>query len=106
MPAGERFDWYADSIAREVMPAAPSGERPAAFQGEAAVLDPGHLRVSHFALRRCIRGAPPPALIRRGDPEHLGRPELGAHRVQSIAARQPFGACGLTGKTLRPRLLP
>ncbi|MCY0930347.1 hypothetical protein OTB20_29990 [Streptomyces sp. H27-H1] len=68
VPAGDRFDWYADIIARAVMPAALSSERPADFRGEAAVLDLGQLRVSKFALSR-LRSRRTPALIRRGDPE-------------------------------------
>ncbi|MFF5471985.1 hypothetical protein [Streptomyces achromogenes] len=41
IPPEERLDWYSDSVSREVMPAQLSCERPAEFQGEAAVLDLG-----------------------------------------------------------------
>ncbi|MFF4100767.1 helix-turn-helix domain-containing protein [Streptomyces sp. NPDC001903] len=68
VPAGERFDWYADIISREVMPAALSSERPADFQGEAAVLDLGELRVARFDLSP-VRSRRTAAMIRRGDPE-------------------------------------
>lgn len=68
VPAGERFDWYADIISREVMPTALSSERPADFQGEAAVLDLGELRVAKFDLSP-LRSRRTPAMIRRGDPE-------------------------------------
>ncbi|MFE5537531.1 helix-turn-helix domain-containing protein [Streptomyces sp. NPDC056492] len=68
VPAGERFDWYADVISREVMPAALSSERPADFQGEAAVLDLGELRVARFDLSP-LRSRRTAAMIRRGDPE-------------------------------------
>lgn len=59
VPAGERFDWYADVISREVMPAALSSERPADFQGEAAVLDLGNSVSRGLPSRHCVRGAPP-----------------------------------------------
>ncbi|MGW7102357.1 AraC-like ligand-binding domain-containing protein [Streptomyces sp. NPDC054838] len=86
LPARERFDWYADIISREVMPAALSSERPADFQGEAAVMDLGRLRVARFALSP-LRSRRTPALIRRGDPEQYqlallrkGATSLSQHR--------------------------
>jgi AraC-like DNA-binding protein len=66
--AGERFDWYSDIVAREVMPVALSSERPAEFHGEAAVLDLGETRVSRFSLSP-LTSRRTAALIRRGDPE-------------------------------------
>ncbi|MFK0219747.1 helix-turn-helix domain-containing protein [Streptomyces vinaceus] len=68
VPAGDRFDWYADVISREVMPAALSSERPSDFRGEAAVLDLGELRVARFDLSP-LRSRRTAAMIRRGDPE-------------------------------------
>jgi AraC-like DNA-binding protein len=68
VPAGERFDWYAEVVSREVMPAVLSSERPADFQGEAAVLDLGDVKAARFALSP-LRSLRTPALIRRGDPE-------------------------------------
>lgn len=50
IPAGDRFDWYSEIVSSEVMPARLSCERPAAFQGEAAVLDLGETRASRFSL--------------------------------------------------------
>lgn len=68
VPKGDRFDWYSDIVSSEVMPARLSCERPAEFQGEAAVLDLGEIRASRFSLSplRSRRTAP---MIRRGDPE-------------------------------------
>ncbi|WP_330294426.1 helix-turn-helix domain-containing protein [Streptomyces sp. NBC_00503] len=68
LPAEERFDWYSDIVAREVMPAALSSERPTEFQGEAAVLDLGEIRASRFSLSP-LRSRRTAAMIRRGDPE-------------------------------------
>ncbi|MGW6704555.1 AraC-like ligand-binding domain-containing protein [Streptomyces sp. NPDC054956] len=68
VPARERFDWFSDLISREVMPAALSSDRPADFQGEAAVLDLGQLRVARFALSP-LRSRRTAAMIRSGDPE-------------------------------------
>ncbi|MGW3915013.1 AraC-like ligand-binding domain-containing protein [Streptomyces sp. NPDC005070] len=86
IPAGERFDWYSDIVSREVMPAALSSERPAEFQGEAAVLDLGEVRVSRFSLSP-LRSRRTPAMIRCGDPEQYqlallrkGATSLSQHR--------------------------
>ncbi|MGG8408819.1 helix-turn-helix domain-containing protein [Streptomyces sp. 12297] len=68
LPAGDRFDWFSDMVAREVVPTAISSERPAEFRAEAAVLDLGELRVSRLAYAP-LRSRRTPALIRRGDPE-------------------------------------
>ncbi|WP_405486272.1 helix-turn-helix domain-containing protein [Streptomyces sp. NBC_00096] len=89
VPAGERFDWYADIISREVMPAALSSERPAEFQGEAAVLDLGELRVAKFALSP-LRSRRTPALIRRGDPEQY---QLALLRKGSTSMSQHRNEC-------------
>ncbi|WP_328302527.1 helix-turn-helix domain-containing protein [Streptomyces sp. NBC_00435] len=89
VPAGERFDWYADIISREVMPAALSSERPAEFQGEAAVLDLGDLRVAKFALSP-LRSRRTPALIRRGDPEQY---QLALLREGSTSMSQHRNDC-------------
>lgn len=86
IPASERFDWYSDIVSREVMPAALSSERPAEFQGEAAVLDLGNIRASRFSLSP-LRSRRTAAMIRRGDPEQYqlalvrkGATSLSQHR--------------------------
>ncbi|MCX5613588.1 MULTISPECIES: helix-turn-helix domain-containing protein [unclassified Streptomyces] len=86
VPEGERFDWYSDIVSREVMPAALSSERPAEFQGEAAVLDLGDIRASRFSLSP-LRSRRTAAMIRRGDPEQYqlallrkGATSLSQHR--------------------------
>ncbi|WP_330294245.1 helix-turn-helix domain-containing protein [Streptomyces sp. NBC_00503] len=88
VPAGERFDWYSDIVAREVMPAALSSERPTEFQGEAAVLDLGEIRASRFSLSP-LRSRRTAAMIRRGDPEQYqlallrkGSTSLSQHRSE------------------------
>ncbi|MCX4981334.1 AraC family transcriptional regulator [Streptomyces sp. NBC_00572] len=71
LPGGERFEWFADMISREVMPTRLTmlgGERPAGFTAEAALLDLGELQVSKVAYSP-LRSQRTPALIRRGDPE-------------------------------------
>ncbi|MCY0934905.1 hypothetical protein [Streptomyces sp. H34-S4] len=92
---GEAVDWYADIIAREVMQAALSGERPADFRGEAAVLDLGQLRASKFAPSP-LRSRRTPALIRRGDPERYqlallrrGATSMSQHRNESCGGSTP-----------------
>ena len=88
VPAGERFDWYSDIVSREVMPAALSSERPAEFQGEAAVLELGDIRASRFSLAP-LRSRRTAAMIRRGDPEQYqlallrkGATSLSQHRSE------------------------
>ncbi|MFD8643661.1 helix-turn-helix domain-containing protein [Streptomyces zaomyceticus] len=68
LPQGERFEWFADMISREVMPTRLTSERPAEFSAEAALLDLGELQVSKVAYSP-LRSQRTPALIRRGDPE-------------------------------------
>lgn len=68
LPHGERFEWFADMISREVMPTMLTSERPAEFSAEAALLDLGELQVSKVAYSP-LRSRRTPALIRRGDPE-------------------------------------
>ncbi|MCX5391149.1 AraC family transcriptional regulator [Streptomyces sp. NBC_00094] len=68
LPEGERFEWFADMISREVMPTALSSELPGTFSAEAALLDLGELQVSNVAYTP-LRSRRTPALIRRGDPE-------------------------------------
>lgn len=60
LPVGERFDWFSDTLSREVVPTALSTERPAEFQAEAAVLELGELRVARLEFSPSTRGAPPP----------------------------------------------
>ncbi|MFD5815925.1 helix-turn-helix domain-containing protein [Streptomyces sp. NPDC127038] len=90
VPAGERFDWYSDIVSREVMPAALSSEQPAEFQGEAAVLDLGDVRVSRFSLSP-LQSRRTAAMIRRGDPEQYqlallrkGATSLSQHRNECV----------------------
>ncbi|MFJ7206593.1 helix-turn-helix domain-containing protein [Streptomyces sp. NPDC098789] len=88
VPAGDRFDWYSDVVSSEVMPATLSCERPADFQGEAAVLDLGDIRASKFSLAP-LRSRRTAAMIRRGDPEEYqlallrkGATSLSQHRSE------------------------
>lgn len=68
LPPGERFDWFSDLTAREVMPTALSTDCAAGFEAEAAVLELGDVRVGRFAFSP-LRSRRTPALVRRGDPE-------------------------------------
>ncbi|MFF5436382.1 helix-turn-helix domain-containing protein [Streptomyces achromogenes] len=86
IPPEERLDWYSDSVSREVMPAQLSCERPAEFQGEAAVLHLGGVRVTRAAMSP-LRSRRTAAMIRRGDPEQYqlallleGTTSLSQHR--------------------------
>ncbi|MFJ8856509.1 hypothetical protein [Streptomyces sp. NPDC102437] len=82
----ERLDWYSDIVSREVMPAALSGDRPAEFQGEAAMLDLGDVRATRASMSP-LRSRRTAAMIRRGDPEQYqlalllkGATSLAQHR--------------------------
>ncbi|MFG2621843.1 hypothetical protein ACGFXC_29915 [Streptomyces sp. NPDC048507] len=68
VPAGERFDWFADMVSREVVPTAISSELRAGFRAEAAGLDLGELRMARLAYAP-LRSRRTPALIRRSDPD-------------------------------------
>ncbi|MFF9852630.1 AraC family transcriptional regulator [Streptomyces litmocidini] len=91
LPARERFDWFADLIAREVMPTALSVERPADFEAEAAVLGLGTVRVARFSFSP-LRSRRTPALIRRGDPEQY---QLGLIRRGTTVLSQHRNDCSV-----------
>ncbi|MEU6313109.1 helix-turn-helix domain-containing protein [Streptomyces sp. NPDC047014] len=89
LPAGERFDWFADMVSREVVPTAIRSERPAEFRAEAAVLDAGDIRVSRLAYAP-LRSRRTPALIRRSDPEQY---QLALVSRSSMAMSQHGNDC-------------
>ncbi|MFJ9825186.1 helix-turn-helix domain-containing protein [Streptomyces sp. NPDC101160] len=92
VPATERFDWFADMVAREVVPTVISSECPARFQAEAAVLDLGGLRMSRLAYLP-LRSRRTPALIRRSDPEQY---QLALVTKSSMALSQQDNDCAAT----------
>ncbi len=89
LPETERFDWFSETVTREVMPVALSSERPADFQAEAAVLDLGDLRIARFGFSP-VRSRRTPALIRRGDPEQY---QLGLIRRGATSMAQLSNDC-------------
>ncbi|WP_063771961.1 AraC-like ligand-binding domain-containing protein [Kitasatospora mediocidica] len=68
VPAGDRFEWFADVVAQALAPTALSCAAPAQFQAEAAVLDLGPVQLSTFSYP-ALRSRRPPALVRQSDPE-------------------------------------
>ncbi|MFH9726752.1 AraC family transcriptional regulator [Streptomyces sp. NPDC017254] len=89
LPHGERFEWFADMISREVMPTMLTSERPADFSAEAALLDLGELQVSKVAYSP-LRSRRTPALIRRGDPEQY---QLGLVTKGAMSLVQNGNSC-------------
>ncbi|MFI6641811.1 helix-turn-helix domain-containing protein [Streptomyces sp. NPDC050504] len=89
--AEDRFDWYSDVVSSEVMPTSLSCERPAAFQGEAAVLDLGAIRASRFTLSP-LHSRRTDAMIRRGDPEEY---QLALLRGGSTSMSQHRNECAV-----------
>nr|WSX54054.1 helix-turn-helix domain-containing protein [Streptomyces sp. NBC_00974] len=91
LPVRERFDWFSDTLSREVVPTALSTERRAEFQAEAAVLDLGELRVATLGFTPlCSRRTP--ALIRRGDPAQY---QLGLMRRGRASLSQQRNECAV-----------
>ncbi|MEV0410403.1 helix-turn-helix domain-containing protein [Streptomyces sp. NPDC050448] len=68
VPAAERFEWFSDMVAQELVPTSISSEHAADFQAEVSVLDLGPVQVSKFAYEP-LRGRRTPAHIRSSDPE-------------------------------------
>ncbi|WP_223837751.1 helix-turn-helix domain-containing protein [Streptomyces venezuelae] len=64
----DRFEWFNEVVATELMPTALSTDRTASFRAEVAALDLGAVQVSKFAYSP-LRSRRTPALIRRSDPE-------------------------------------
>lgn len=89
LPVGERFDWFSETLSREVVPTALSTERPAEFQAEAAVLELGELRVARLEFSP-LSSRRTPALIRRGDP---GQYQLGLMRGGRAFLAQQRNEC-------------
>ncbi|MFD5621167.1 helix-turn-helix domain-containing protein [Streptomyces yangpuensis] len=89
LPVGERFDWFSDTLSREVVPTALSTDRPADFQAEAAVLDLGELRMAMLGFSP-LDSRRTPALIRRGDP---GQYQLGLMRGGRARLAQQRNEC-------------
>ncbi|MEW5534881.1 cupin domain-containing protein [Streptomyces virginiae] len=89
LPVQERFDWFSDTLSREVVPTALSTARPAEFQAEAAVLDLGGLRTATLGFSP-LDSRRTPALIRRGDP---GQYQLGLMRCGTASLAQQRNEC-------------
>ncbi|MEV8535684.1 helix-turn-helix domain-containing protein [Streptomyces sp. NPDC051211] len=68
VPTADRFEWFSEVVASELMPTALSTDDTAAFHAEVAALDLGALQVSKFCYSP-LRSRRTPALIRRSDPE-------------------------------------
>ncbi|MER7580221.1 helix-turn-helix domain-containing protein [Kitasatospora sp. NPDC097691] len=68
VPAQDRFEWFTDMVARDLVPVTVSSPKAADFRAEAAVLDLGPVRVSAHS-HPPVRSRRPPALTRRSDPE-------------------------------------
>ncbi|MER7771785.1 helix-turn-helix domain-containing protein [Kitasatospora sp. NPDC096140] len=68
VPAQDRFAWFTDMVARDLVPVTVSSPEAADFRAEAAVLDLGPVRVSAHC-HPPVRSRRPSALTRRSDPE-------------------------------------
>ncbi|MER5934779.1 helix-turn-helix domain-containing protein [Streptomyces sp. NPDC002054] len=68
VPTADRFEWFNEVVASELMPTALSTDQTATFRAEVAALDLGALQVSKFSYSP-LRSKRTPALIRRSDPE-------------------------------------
>ncbi|MEU6236830.1 helix-turn-helix domain-containing protein [Kitasatospora sp. NPDC047058] len=68
VPAADRFEWFTDMVARDLVPVSVTSPYADDFRAEAAVLDLGPLRVSAHA-HGPLRSRRPAALTRRSDPE-------------------------------------
>ncbi|MFD0272299.1 helix-turn-helix domain-containing protein [Kitasatospora sp. NPDC127111] len=68
LPAADRFEWFTDMVARDLVPVTVTSPKAADFRADAGVLDLGPVRVSAHA-HPPLRSRRPPALTRRSDPE-------------------------------------
>ncbi|MET9885283.1 helix-turn-helix domain-containing protein [Streptomyces sp. NPDC006430] len=68
LPAAERFEWFTDVVAQEIVPTAISSEHSRDFRAEAAALDLGRVQVTKFA-HAPLRARRTAAHVRRSDPE-------------------------------------
>ncbi|MFJ5546572.1 helix-turn-helix domain-containing protein [Streptomyces sp. NPDC093225] len=91
LPATDRFEWFTDLVARELIPVGLRSQEPVAFQAEAAALDLGAVRVSRFSHTALVSRRTP-AHIRRGDPEQY---QLALVRRNPMWINQNRGESGL-----------
>lgn len=68
VPAADRFEWFSDVVAQELVPTTIRSEHAGDFHAEAAVLDLGGVQVSRFAYAP-LRSQRTAAHVRRSDPE-------------------------------------
>ncbi|WP_035841909.1 AraC-like ligand-binding domain-containing protein [Kitasatospora azatica] len=68
VPAGERFDWFAEVVASALIPTVLRCSQPGEFLADVSVLDLGPVQVSTFDYG-AVRSWRTPATIRRSDPE-------------------------------------
>ncbi|WP_233290011.1 helix-turn-helix domain-containing protein [Kitasatospora sp. MBT66] len=68
VPAADRFEWFTDMVARDVVPVAVSSPQAADFKAEAAFLSLGPVEVS-VHTHPALHSRRPAALTRRSDPE-------------------------------------
>ncbi|MFJ8434970.1 helix-turn-helix domain-containing protein [Kitasatospora sp. NPDC094019] len=68
VPAADRFEWFTDMVARDLVPVTVSSPQAADFRAEAAFLALGQVGVS-VHTHPALRSRRPAALTRRSDPE-------------------------------------
>lgn len=57
VPAADRFDWFADVVAQELVSTSIKSEHAQDFRAEAAVLDLGSVQVKQLGYAPCTPGA-------------------------------------------------
>lgn len=92
LPRADRFEWWVDLVARDLIPTHISSEHQGDFRASAAALELGPVNVSGLSFPT-LRSSRTPGLIRRSDPElwelaYVTRGTMGIDQDRSRARAQ------------------
>ncbi|WTA95156.1 helix-turn-helix domain-containing protein [Streptomyces avidinii] len=102
-PAGDRFDWFCETVSSDLMPVTLSTRHTADFHARITDLDLGAVRLSTFAFSPVLSRRTP-AHIRRGDPEQfqLALVTRGAFRISQRGSESVVAGGLVLTDTSRP----
>ncbi|WP_405561648.1 helix-turn-helix domain-containing protein [Streptomyces canus] len=78
LPAGDRFQWWREQCARDIVPTVASSPYADDFRATVTLAELGPLQLSVLDFPE-VRAVRTPALVRRSDPEHFGLSVIAAN---------------------------
>ncbi|SDS91614.1 AraC-type DNA-binding protein [Streptomyces sp. TLI_053] len=103
VPAADRFEWFREAVATEVMPLSVSSDHVGDFHADIAGVELGPVRMASFAYSPIVarRSA---AHVRQGDPEdyQLTLVSRGCFRLSHLGREEPIAGDMVLADTSRP----